>query len=88
GGASSPGPPPTGKVPAPGSVLNFYYVKITKPGLLDWLYHVAGLQIRPRFAQNDRKKFKKADCPLWSAEIHLRFQIGHNPQESRNTKQQ
>ena len=31
--ALRPPVPPTGKVPAPGSVLNFYCVKITKPGL-------------------------------------------------------
>ena len=32
-GALRPPVPPTGKVPAPGTVLNFYYVKIAKPGL-------------------------------------------------------
>ncbi|WP_337748332.1 hypothetical protein, partial [Victivallis vadensis] len=74
--------------PAPGTVSSFLLRKNLKTGIIGLAYHAAGLQIRPRFAQNDRKKFKKADCPLWSAEIHLRFQIGHNPQESRNTKQQ
>ena len=33
-GALRPPVPPTGKVPAPGSVLNFYCVKIAKPGVL------------------------------------------------------
>ena len=33
-GALRPPVPPTGKVPAPGTVLNFYCVKIAKPGVL------------------------------------------------------
>ena len=38
--ALRPPVPPTGKVPAPGTVLNFYYVKIAKPG--DIIYQFIG----------------------------------------------
>ena len=43
-GALRPPVPPTGKVPAPGSVLNFYCVKITKPGVLitGWVSSTSG----------------------------------------------